>query len=72
MVEQAYRLELEGELTDRAAHGFGAISLTYDRGNTILVGRLRDQAELHSLLQRVSDHGLTLVSFHTIAPRPES
>ena len=71
MVKQAYRLELEGELTDRAAHGFGATSLTYDRGNTVLVGCFRDQAELHSLLKRVSDHGLTLVSFRTIEPLPE-
>jgi hypothetical protein len=31
-------------------------------GTTHLVGRLRDQAELYGLLQRVSDLGLTLLT----------
>lgn len=66
MRERSYRLELEGELTDGKAHGFSAITLTYEHGNTVLVGRLRDQSELDGLLRRVSESGLILVSFHTI------
>ena len=31
-------------------------------GNTILLGRMRDQAELQGLLTRISDLGLTLLS----------
>jgi hypothetical protein len=38
------------------------MTLTRDRGTTILEGPVRDQAELQALLQRVSDLGLTLVS----------
>jgi hypothetical protein len=72
MEARAYRLELEGELTDRAAHGFGAVSLTYDHGNTVLVGPLRDQAELHGLLQSVAEAGLILVSLRTIEADPRS
>jgi hypothetical protein len=65
----AYRLELEGELIDRGAHGFDAVNLTYERGRTVLVGSVRDQAELQGLLQRVSSCGLTLVSFRTFDER---
>lgn len=70
MHERAYRLELEGELTDGKAHGFSALSLTYEQGNTVLVGRLRDQSELQGLLRRVSESGLILVSFDTVETRP--
>jgi hypothetical protein len=67
---RAYRLELEGELTDRAAERLSAASLTYDHGNTILIRRLRDQSELQGLLQRVSECGLTLVSLRPMQQRP--
>jgi hypothetical protein len=66
----AYRLELEGELTDRAAQALSAASLTYDHGNTIVIRRLRDQSELQGLLQRVSECGLTLVSLRPMQPQP--
>jgi hypothetical protein len=38
------------------------MTLTRGAGTTLLVGRLRDQAELHGVLQRVSDLGLTLLN----------
>jgi hypothetical protein len=34
-------------------------------GNTVLVGRVRDQPELQGLLRRVSDLGLTLLTATT-------
>jgi hypothetical protein len=41
------------------------MTLTRESGNTTLVGRVRDQAELQALLQRVSDLGLTLLTATT-------
>ena len=41
---------------------FEGMTLTRERGNTVLTGPVRDQAELQGLLQRVSDLGLTLLS----------
>jgi hypothetical protein len=41
---------------------FEGMSLTRERGNTVLCGSVRDQAELQGLLRRVSDLGLTLLS----------
>jgi hypothetical protein len=57
-----YRLTVEGELSQRAGLAFAGMTLTRDHGKTVLVGPVRDQAELQGILQRVSDLGLTLLS----------
>lgn len=66
-----YRLEVEGELSDPTGRTFEGMSLRYDRGNTVLIGPVRDQAELQGLLQHVSDLGLTLVNVNAIAAATE-
>jgi hypothetical protein len=62
MHSRTYRLEAEGELSDQLRPLFEGMTLTRDHGNTVLVGRVRDQGELFGLLQRFADLGLTLVS----------
>jgi hypothetical protein len=58
-----YQLTVEGELSDHlAASAFADMTLARAAGYTILVGPIRDQAELQGLLQRISDLGLTLLS----------
>lgn len=57
-----YTLTVEGELSDRAALAFQGLTLTRREGLTVLRGPVRDQAELHGLLQRIMALGLTLVS----------
>jgi hypothetical protein len=47
------------------------LTLAHDKGNTVLVGPVRDQAELQGLLQRVSDLGLTLLSATATNESPE-
>jgi hypothetical protein len=66
MRSRTYRLEVESGLTDLLGWAFHGTSVMYDHGNTLLVGLVRDQAELHGLLQRFLDLGLTLVSVNTI------
>jgi hypothetical protein len=61
MAERTCRLTVEGELSDRAGHAFEGMTLTRENGKTVLVGRVRDQAQLQGLLQRVLDLGLTLL-----------
>jgi hypothetical protein len=63
---RTYRLEAEGELSDQLGRLFEGMSLTYDQGNTVFVGLVRDQAELHGLLQRFADLGLTLLSVNAV------
>jgi len=64
-----YRLTLEGEIGDREVRAFEGMTLTREDGTTVLVGPVRDQAELQGLLQRVSDLGLTLLSASAIDER---
>jgi hypothetical protein len=58
----AYRLTVDGELSDSVSSVFSGMTLTRTAGKTILEGPVRDQAELLALLRRVSDLGLTLLS----------
>ena len=62
MAARTYRLRVEGELSDIAGQAFEGMTLTRGAGTTLLVGRVRDQAELHGVLQRVADLGLTLLT----------
>ena len=63
---RTYRLEVEGELTDLLRSELGATTLWHEHGNTLLESMVRDQSELHGLLQRVSGLGLTLVSVDSV------
>jgi hypothetical protein len=60
-----YRLVVEGELSDELGNAFAGMTLTRKEGQTLLIGQVRDQAELQGLLQRVSNLGLTLLSAST-------
>lgn len=62
MPSREYRLVVEGELGATLEGAFEGMVLTRAAGNTVLVGQMRDQAELQGLLQRLSSLGLTLVS----------
>jgi hypothetical protein len=57
-----YRLEVRGKLGELSGHSFPRMRIVYKNGNTVLVGPVRDQAELNGLLQRCMDLGLTLLS----------
>lgn len=63
---RTYRLEIEGEFTDLVRRELGATTLWHEHGNTLLETFVRDQSELHGLLERVSGLGLTLLSAETV------
>jgi hypothetical protein len=71
MGPRTYRLEAEGELSDQLSPLFEGMTLTRDHGNTVLVGRVADQAALFGVLQRFADLGLTLVSVGALDHDPE-
>ena len=71
MRDRNYRLIVQGELSDHLEPTFYGMTFTRAHGNTELTGRVRDQAELQGLLQRVSALGLTLLEVRTIGDRPE-
>lgn len=67
MGDLAYRLTVEGELTEDSAAAFEGMTVRCADGVTVLIGPVRDQAELQGILQRLSDLGLTLLSATAIS-----
>jgi hypothetical protein len=64
-----YHLRVQGHLDDHWAAWFGDLTLTHDGdGTTTLRGSVADQAELHGLLARIRDLGVTLISVQQVAP----
>jgi hypothetical protein len=64
--EAEYRLRLGGVLGNEWSDWFDGLALSVQDGTTILSGRVRDQAALHSLLARVRDLGIPLLSVERI------
>ena len=64
-----YRLRVDGHLDDHWSPWFGDLTLTHeDDGTTSLSGVVSDQAELHGLLMKIRDLGVTLISVEVIDP----
>jgi hypothetical protein len=57
-----YRLEVRGHLGDLMGRSFPRMRIAHKNANTVLVGPVRDQAELNGLLQHFLEMGITLVS----------
>ncbi len=57
-----YEIRIAGRLDPRWEEWFDGLTITVDNGDTLIAGRVVDQAALHGLLRRVRDLGLPLVS----------
>lgn len=58
-----YKIKIQGRLEDRWAVWFEGLTFTYENdGTTTLQGPLPDQAALHSILLKIRDMNLTLIS----------
>ena len=67
-----YRLRVTGHLDSHWSASFGDLTLIHeDDGTTSLTGAVCDQAELHGLLTKIRDLGVTLISLEVIDP-PDS
>jgi hypothetical protein len=64
-----YELRVAGHLDPHWQSRFGDLTLTRDDdGTTTLRGDVADQAELHGILTRIRDLGVTLLSVTAIDP----
>ncbi len=64
-----YRFRVDGHLDQHWARWFGELSLTLDDdGTTSLSGDIADQAELHGILAKIRDLGVTLISVGAVDP----
>jgi hypothetical protein len=63
----AYRLQVDGHLDQHWSAWFGDLTLTHeDDGTTTLAGPIADQAQLHGLLTKIRDLGVTLISVEVV------
>ena len=72
VADRVYRVTVESELGDQAALAFAGMAVTRESGKTVLVGPVRDPAQLQDLFRRVSDLGLTLISATAVDEEPRS
>jgi hypothetical protein len=75
-VPSGYQLRVDGHLDEHWSSWFGDLTLTHeDDGTTCLTGTVADQADLHGLLAKIRDLGVTLISVAVvdvpITERPE-
>ena len=57
-----YRIVLRGRLSERFESAFEGMALEHGPNQTVLVGEVRDQAQLYGLLDRLRDFGIELVA----------
>ena len=68
-VPACYTLRVAGHLDDHWSAWFGDLTLNHeDDGTTSLTGVVSDQAQLHGLLIKIRDLGVTLISVAVIDP----
>ena len=64
-----YVLRVSGHLDPHWSAWFAGLSLAHDAdGTTTLTGAVADQAELHGILSRIRDLGVTLISVTPTEP----
>lgn len=65
-----YEIRVQGHLDARWIGWFDGLSFTHTGdGATVLAGPVADQAALHSLLRKVRDLGLPLISVVQVDPK---
>lgn len=65
-----YEIRIRGQLDTQWSDWFEGFALTVSDDQTILTGRISDQAALHGLLRRIGNLGLTLVSVTQLTATP--
>ena len=66
---EIYEIRVQGHLQDKWTEWFYGLTLTREKdGSTTLFGPLPDQTALHSVLQKISNMNLRLISVSEIKP----
>ncbi|HLV97543.1 MAG TPA: hypothetical protein VKT82_02595 [Ktedonobacterales bacterium] len=66
---EVYEIRIKGHLDCQWTDWFDGLTITLeDTGETLLTGPVVDQAALHSVLKKVRDLGMSLVSVNRLPP----
>jgi hypothetical protein len=66
-----YQIRIKGHLDSQWTDWFEGMTITLeDNGDTLLTGKVIDQAALHGLIKKVRDLGMPLVSVTPVEPGP--
>lgn len=61
-----YEIRVKGRLSATTLEAFSGLSSELRPVETVLVGRLRDQSELHGILSNLQDLGIELIEVRQI------
>jgi hypothetical protein len=61
MADASYEIRIRGRVTEPLLSRFEGMSSTLEPVETVLHGPVRDQAELHGLIDRIQALGLELI-----------
>jgi hypothetical protein len=61
-----YRVTVRGTISEHLASAFEGMRVEPGEGSTVLVGTLRDPAELYGLVDQLRDFGLELVRLEEV------
>jgi hypothetical protein len=62
----AYEIRIRGRLSDDVAGEFEDFTAAVKPAETVMRGELRDQAELHGILERIRSLGLELIEVRQV------
>jgi hypothetical protein len=68
----AYKIRIKGHMDIKWADWFDGLQITHEKdGTTTLYGPLPDQAALHSILRKIRDLNLQLISVKQVKLDPQ-
>ena len=62
MAASRYRIVLRGRLSGRFESAFDGMTLEHGPNRTVLIGDVRDQAQLYGLIDRLQEFGIELLA----------
>ena len=69
MAVSRYRIVLRGRLSEHFESAFDGMTLEHEPNRTVLVGDVRDQAQLYGLLGRLQEFGIELLAVERLDQR---
>jgi hypothetical protein len=70
MPATGYEIRVKGRLSDTVTDAFENFNASVKPAETVMRGNIRDQSELHGLLERIQSLGLELIAVRRLPEEP--